>query len=939
MSRRAWLLVLALTAGLLVAVPVATQAADGADRAGSRLRHDADGPIRVVRGAGGAVRFVGTAPGSEVRNPGAASARSVRAAARAHLDRYGAALGAQPGSRYVLERVTPTPAGVELVRYRQEVSGVPVLGGEVALDLAPDRGLRSLSSRVSAHAGVGRASVSVRRAARIARAVVARSVTGTRLQVTDQGRWLLDPAVLEWRLPGGARTVRRFLVGNGTDVARMILVDDGTGAVLGDVDQVQHVDRVVCDRQNARGDESPCTSGFVRTETSGATGDADIDHAFDYAGATQTFYETIAHRDLTNLIGVDVGGVRKLAATVRFCTADTASPCPFPNAFWNGQQMFYGAGYSSADDVVGHEMTHGFIDRFSALFYWGQSGAINESMADVIGEFIDHRNPTPGDSPTNWDLGEDLPGGPLRNLADPTLYGQPDRMTSALYTADQAWPNNPYLDNGGVHTDSGVGNKTAYLISQGGTFNGQSITGIDEGDPTLTKSSQLYVLTIERLLSGSDYADLARTLEQSCSDLVGAGLFVPSDCDAVHQATVATELTVTPANAAQPADAPMTCPAGSVLRVLFDGEADPVNTFDHVGWQRPTAAGDRNATSGTSSWYAPDYATAQTLTLKPTSFIALPAGQPSYLWFQQWRLLDYEPGYFYDGGLVRIETPARPDVTQAPVGTWVNGPADRLSSNYGNAWGGADAFGGDSDGWIASRQDLSEYAGQQVKPHFILSTDSSIGYLGWYLDDIRVYTCDPAPSPTPTVTPTPAPQPSRPTQVSGRGHRGAGAKSPLAVDIGWRAPATAPEAVTGYRISASGLPTRTVGPGRRGVRYGGLVQGQTYRFAVQALGADGYASAKSFRRVLGSRLSFGVKRVGNQVRMHGRVWRGDVGYPRRLVYLDYRSASGWRNITSVRAGTDGRFHLAIGRKRIFTYRIRFWGGPGVSGSYSPHRRR
>ncbi len=31
--------------------------------------------------------------------------------------------------------------------------------------------------------------------------------------------------------------------------------------------------------------------------------------------------------------------------------------------------MFYGQGYASADDVVGHEMTHGVISHNSDLFY------------------------------------------------------------------------------------------------------------------------------------------------------------------------------------------------------------------------------------------------------------------------------------------------------------------------------------------------------------------------------------------------------------------------------------------------------------------------------------------------------------------------------------------------------------------------------------------
>ena len=55
-------------------------------------------------------------------------------------------------------------------------------------------------------------------------------------------------------------------------------------------------------------------------------------------------------------------------------------------------------------------------------------------------------------------------------------------MTSSFYTRTRSTD-----DNGGVHTNSGVGNKTAYLISQGGTFNGQTITGIDAGDAGLTR--------------------------------------------------------------------------------------------------------------------------------------------------------------------------------------------------------------------------------------------------------------------------------------------------------------------------------------------------------------------------------------------------------------------------------------------------------------------
>ena len=90
--------------------------------------------------------------------------------------------------------------------------------------------------------------------------------------------------------------------------------------------------------------------------------------------------------------------MKKLASTVRFCYATPAEgACPYANAFWNGTQMFYGDGFAVADDVVGHEMTHGVIDQYSELFYWGQSGAMNESIADIMGEIIDHRNGTDDD--------------------------------------------------------------------------------------------------------------------------------------------------------------------------------------------------------------------------------------------------------------------------------------------------------------------------------------------------------------------------------------------------------------------------------------------------------------------------------------------------------------------------------------------------------------
>ena len=76
-----------------------------------------------------------------------------------------------------------------------------------------------------------------------------------------------------------------------------------------------------------------------------------------------------------------------------------------------------------------------------------------------------------------WKVGEDLPdglfspGGEVRNMKNPLAFGDPDRMRSLNYTADLGGE-----DGGGVHANSGVNNKAASLMTDGGTFNGRTVT-------------------------------------------------------------------------------------------------------------------------------------------------------------------------------------------------------------------------------------------------------------------------------------------------------------------------------------------------------------------------------------------------------------------------------------------------------------------------------
>jgi Zn-dependent metalloprotease len=271
----------------------------------------------------------------------------------------------------------------------------------------------------------------------------------------------------------------------------------------------------VCDYNNQRlpsGADPVCTSAnTARSEGGPPRNNVDIDRAYDYSGATYNFYSQNFGRD-----SIDGQGM-ELKSSVRVCLAN--DDCPYPNAFWDGTKMVYGQGFAAADDVVGHELTHGVTERTSGLFYAYQSGAINESISDIMGEFVDQTYSPAGtkDGPQyNWLLGEDLPIAAIRDMANPGRYGQPDSMVSPQYFGEARYPDDTTfpVDNGGVHYNSGVGNKAAYLMTAGGTFRNVTVTALG-----IPKVAQVWYLADQLLSSGADYADLAVTLDNACQQL------------------------------------------------------------------------------------------------------------------------------------------------------------------------------------------------------------------------------------------------------------------------------------------------------------------------------------------------------------------------------------------------------------------------------------
>ncbi|MFZ1751312.1 MAG: M4 family metallopeptidase [Saprospiraceae bacterium] len=180
------------------------------------------------------------------------------------------------------------------------------------------------------------------------------------------------------------------------------------------------------------------------------------------------------------------------------------------NAFWNGQAMFYGNGdndflpLARGLDVAGHEMTHGVVQSTANLEYEGESGALNESFADVFGAMIDR---------DDWKIGEDVvkttafPSGALRSLDDPYNGATTNNFNAGwqpkLYTERYKGAE----DNGGVHINSGIPNFAFYKFA----------TAIGKD-----KAEKVYYRALEKYLTkSSQFIDCRIAVVKATTDLYG----------------------------------------------------------------------------------------------------------------------------------------------------------------------------------------------------------------------------------------------------------------------------------------------------------------------------------------------------------------------------------------------------------------------------------
>ncbi|MFB8147735.1 M4 family metallopeptidase [Microbacterium sp. NPDC056003] len=237
---------------------------------------------------------------------------------------------------------------------------------------------------------------------------------------------------------------------------RLSIEDDGTLVA----EATPAPDREISDAQQK--EQLPGVK--VRGEDDPPTGDTSVDQAFDGLGATFDFLWDAFARDSLD------GSGGSLLSTVHYGEN-------YDNAFWNGERMVFGdgdgevfSGFTGSLTVIAHELAHGVIEDEGGLLYRGQSGALNESFADVVGALAEQHHLGQTADQASWLIGEGIftdavEGRALRSMAAPgTAYDddvlgrdpQPAHMRDFVVTRD---------DNGGVHINSGIPNHAFYLLA------------------------------------------------------------------------------------------------------------------------------------------------------------------------------------------------------------------------------------------------------------------------------------------------------------------------------------------------------------------------------------------------------------------------------------------------------------------------------------------
>ncbi|MEU6237852.1 M4 family metallopeptidase [Kitasatospora sp. NPDC047058] len=504
-----------------------------------------------------AAALPGTALAAPAPAPAGATALAV-AQADAALTANAAGLGVTPQQGRSVRDVITDADGTRHVRYDRTFAGLPVLGGDLVVHLAPGGAFRGAVGAAAGDLAVPTTRPAV--PAATARAQAVRALGGAVRQADAKAELVVDALRGAPRLAWQTTAAGQDYLGN--PVARTVLSDAATGAVIDSWDAIE----------TATGDGASLYGGTVPLETTAASGafqlkdptrgntyTGDAQNKTDLCFGTICFSRApaVLFTDADNHWGTGATADRATAAVDAQYGTDTTWDyyknvhgrsgiggdgkgsynrvhygSKYNNAFWQDSCfcMTYGDGDGTTFgplvslDVAGHEMSHGVTSRTAKLVYSGESGGLNEATSDIMGTLVEFYAAN-ADDPGDYLIGEEIvqPGfgkAALRFMDQPSKDGK---------SAD-CWSSG--VGNLDVHYSSGVANHFAFLLAQGSgastvngvsynspTCNGSTVTGIgrDKLGAVWYRALTVY------MTSGTTYAGARTATLKAATDLYGAG--------------------------------------------------------------------------------------------------------------------------------------------------------------------------------------------------------------------------------------------------------------------------------------------------------------------------------------------------------------------------------------------------------------------------------
>jgi Zn-dependent metalloprotease len=610
----------------------------------------------------------------------------------------------------------------EIVRFQQYHLGVPVLGAQLNIQVTPSGQIISVNGEALPVVTVStNPQIDAQKAAEVSRDYLSGTSSDSVWSTQDNSLWIYSPEILE-SIPGEQHLVWKITNSSeGLQLNKIVLVDANSGDVLKTYEERKNISIHVYDT----------SLGSNTCELANCTdGDTDAQKAYSYFTDVYNFFSYLLERDSYDN-GIDGNGT---GATISVETHVSGV-----QANWNGNKFQFGTGWTFADDVIAHEFAHALDDYSSKLYPWYQSGAIGESFADIWGEFVDQVFVRDGENPAdNWKIGEDLVPATIpsviRDLQNPSVA----TMDSYLVTD---------ANNGGIHTNNGIGNRAAYLVVNDSTY------GIG-----LAKAIAVYYEAQANLLtSGSDYYDLYKVLYQACrnvegvkwydglegsQDLLPTTVIVTEDCNKLREALKLVKMNTQLAVSGPKDDAPLLDSTRTNIETVFADDFESGEsqwTFQVISgstqlWKKQITEGilyGKNAHSGEFFMVGDAYDANTDSALRMASAVTIPDN--GYLYFYQ----SYILANGLDGGIVEYSTNSGSSWTQVPANWFDYNGYD--STMTASSLSGKMAFTGNSRGYFSSRVNLATLAGQSVLFRWRLATDGVASDSAWWIDDVKIY--------------------------------------------------------------------------------------------------------------------------------------------------------------------------------------------------------